>query len=98
MVRPVEVARMVLLGEAGGSRLNDCFKTRIGMPTFFVRTMRPNERRVAGEWQEIQAETASAAGEQVCGFPVVEGGKLANVCAEARAGSKAGMGRMYRRA
>jgi len=69
------------------------------MPTFFVRIMRPNEPgKVAGEWQEIQAETASAAVEKVCGFPVVEGAKLANLCAEARAGSKAGMGRMYRRA
>jgi len=68
------------------------------MPTFFVRIMRPNERKVAGEWQEIEADTASAAVEQVCGFPVVEGAKLANLCAEARAGSKAGMGKMYRRA
>jgi hypothetical protein len=68
------------------------------MPTFFVRIMQPNERKIAGEWQEIQADTASAAVEQVCGFSVVEGAKLTNLCAEARTGSKAGMGRMYRRA
>ena len=68
------------------------------MAIFFVRIMRPNERKIAGEWQEIEAETAGDAAEKVCGFPVAEGAKPATLCAEVRSGTKAGMGRMYRRA
>ncbi len=69
------------------------------MSKFFVRIMRPNEPgRVADEWQEIEAATENAAVERVCGFPVAEGANPAHLCAEARAGTKASPGRMYRRA
>jgi hypothetical protein len=66
------------------------------MPTFFVRTIAPDSG-VVGDWQEVEADTAVEAVEAVCGFPVAEGGNMAAVCAEARAGSRARPGKFYRR-
>jgi hypothetical protein len=66
------------------------------MPTFFVRTIDGNTIS-QGEWQEVEAATAEAAAQKVCEFPVVEATRRLQVCAEVRAGSKAAMGRFYRR-
>jgi hypothetical protein len=65
------------------------------MPTFFVRTINGNTIS-QGEWQEVEADTAEEAAQKVCEFPVVEAIKRLSICAEVRAGSKAGMGRFYR--
>ena len=61
----------------------------------FVRPINGNTRS-QDEWREVDAATAEAAVQKVCEFPVVEAIKRLNICAEARAGSKAGMGRFYR--
>jgi len=66
------------------------------MPTFFVRTISGNAAP-RGEWQEVEAGTAAAAVRTVCGYPVVEAIRRLQVCAEVRTGSKAAMGRFYRR-
>jgi hypothetical protein len=65
------------------------------MPTFFVRPIDGNTIS-QGEWQEVDAATAEAAVQKVCKFPVVEAIRRLNICAEARTGSMAGMGRFYR--
>jgi len=71
------------------------------MSTFFVRTIAP-DIGITGSWQEIDANTATEAVKAVCGYPVAEGtsrGPRKGICAEARAGSKAGLGKFfYRRA
>ena len=66
------------------------------MPTFLVRTLDEKTGRQS-DWQEVQAATAQAAVQKVCKFPVAEAVRRLNVCAEARAGSKAAIGRFYRR-
>jgi hypothetical protein len=68
------------------------------MSTFFVRTIAPPD--VIGDWQEIEADTLVEAVKAVCGFPVSEGaGRRARkgVCAEARAGNKARLGKFFYR-
>lgn len=68
------------------------------MPKFFVRLIDPtNTPNAIGEWREVEADNEEAAVESLTGYSVAEGAKPADACAEARAGTKAGLGRIYRR-